>query len=292
MIYSMTGFGRSEKMINNFLLTVDVKSLNGKQFEINTRVPAMLKPYEIELKLLAQSHLQRGSIELNINIKQHGAAKPMKVNTELATYYYTALQQISASLQLPADNALQIIMAMPEVVSQSTDDVTEKDWLQIKEVIIEALEKLTEHRAKEGVMLQQYLNDTINNIGTLSQAITPFEKERMNKQKQKLEQLLQDQVGADKVDNNRLEQELIYYIEKLDINEEKSRLAHHIQYFNEAIIDKQTTQKGKKLGFILQEIGREINTMGSKASDADMQKIVVQMKDELEKAKEQVLNAL
>ncbi len=292
MVHSMTGFGRSEGMVKQFLVSVDIKSLNGKQLEINSRIPTMLRPFEIELKLLLQQLVARGSVDIAINMKQHGAGKPMKINTELATFYHDSIMQISSALNLKNDNALQIIMTMPEVVTQSTDEVEEADWLKIKEIINEAIDKLNSHRAKEGAMLEEYLTNNIESIKNLADSVVVHEEDRIKKQKSKLEALLIGQVGADKIDQNRLEQELIYYLEKLDINEEKSRLQHHIVYFKEALKDTTSAQKGKKLGFILQEVGREINTMGSKAYDADIQKIVVQMKDDLEKAKEQVLNVL
>jgi uncharacterized protein (TIGR00255 family) len=235
--------------------------------------------------------LQRGSVEIFIAMKQHGTSKPMKVNTELAKYYFDALQQIATSINQPVTNPLSIVMAMPEVVSQSTEDMSEADWQKIENAIIEASDKLMAHRAQEGISLENHISNVINNIESLANQVTPYEAGRAQKQKEKLLGLLSEQAGEANVDKNRLEQEIIFYLEKFDIAEEKIRLAHHCKFCKEALAE-QVEQKGKKLGFIMQEIGREINTMGSKANDVNIQKLVVQMKDELEKAKEQTLNVL
>jgi uncharacterized protein (TIGR00255 family) len=291
MLYSMTGYGRAETAINDFTIQIDIKSLNGKQFDLNTRIPISLKPFEIQIKSLLQQILQRGSVEVYIAMKQHGSSKPMTVNTELAKYYYNAAQQIADSIQQPLQNALPIIMAMPEVVSQSTDDISEADWQKIEDSIKHAAQKLMQHRATEGASIGKQLQSVVQNIENLSAQVTPHEAGRAQKQKEKLLALLAEQVGEANVDKNRLEQEIIFYLEKFDIAEEKIRLAHHCNYFKEELAEP-TEQKGKKLGFIMQEIGREINTMGSKANDVNIQKLVVQMKDELEKAKEQTLNIL
>jgi uncharacterized protein (TIGR00255 family) len=291
MLYSMTGYGRAETTINDFTIQIDIKSLNGKQFDLNTRLPFSLKPFEIQIKSMLQQILQRGSVEIYIAMKQHGSSKPMTVNTELAKYYYNAAQQIADSIQQPLQNALSIIMAMPEVVSQSTDDISEADWQKIEDSIMQAAQQLMQHRATEGNSIDKQLQSVVNNIENLSAQVTPHEAGRAQKQKEKLLALLAEQVGDVNVDKNRLEQEIIFYLEKFDIAEEKIRLAHHCTYFKEALAEA-SEQKGKKLGFIMQEIGREINTMGSKANDVNIQKLVVQMKDELEKAKEQTLNIL
>jgi uncharacterized protein (TIGR00255 family) len=291
MLYSMTGYGRAETTINDYTISIDIKSLNGKQFDLGARLPMSLKPFEIQIKSMLQQILQRGSVEIYIAMKQHGSSKPMKVNTELAKYYYAAAQQIADSIAQPLQNALPIIMAMPEVVSQSTDDIGEQDWNKIEQSIRSAAQQLMQHRATEGNSIGVQLQSVIKNIESLATQVTPFEAGRATKQKEKLLALLADQVGDANVDKNRLEQEIIFYLEKFDIAEEKIRLAHHCNYFKEVVAE-QTEQKGKKLGFIMQEIGREINTMGSKANDVNIQKLVVQMKDELEKAKEQTLNIL
>ena len=291
MLYSMTGYGRAETAVNDYSISIDIKSLNGKQFDLGARLPMSLKPFEIQIKNILQQSLQRGSVEIYIAMKQHGSSKPMRVNTELAKYYFDALNQIGASINQEVTNPLNIVMSMPEVVSQSTDDISEADWQKIEDAIKEAAEKLMKHRALEGETLEQHLQTCVNNIENLATQVTPYEAGRAQKQKEKLLALLAEQVGEANVDKNRLEQEIIFYLEKYDIAEEKIRLAHHCQYFKDALAEN-AVQKGKKLGFIMQEIGREINTMGSKANDVNIQKLVVQMKDELEKAKEQTLNVL
>jgi uncharacterized protein (TIGR00255 family) len=293
MLHSMTGYGRSENTINNCTISVELKSLNGKQFDLFTRMPQGVKPYEIEIKNILQNGMHRGSVELNILLKQFGSNKPMRVNTDLAKYYYDALQQLGKSIDQPTNNALAIIMQMPEVVSQDSESLDESMWNCIKETLSQSLEKLNNFRIQEGVMLYGYLNTALQNIKKNANQLSQHEQPRIEKMREKLQNIVTE-FASDKVevDQNRLEQELVYYIEKLDIMEEKSRLAHHCSYFEEILSDTKEMQKGKKLGFVLQEIGREINTIGSKANDANLQKLVVQMKDDLEKAKEQSLNVL
>jgi uncharacterized protein (TIGR00255 family) len=293
MLHSMTGYGRSENTISNSTVVVEIKSLNGKQFDLFTRMPQSVKPHEIEIKNILQKEINRGSVELNILIKQFGSNKPMRVNTDLAKYYYDALQQVSTSINEPTSNALSIIMQMPEVVSQDSENLDDATWQCIKNTLMQSLEKLNNFRQQEGVMLHGYLNTALQNINKSASQLGQHEQPRIDKMREKLQNIVTE-FASDKVevDKNRLEQELVYYIEKLDIMEEKSRLAHHCAYFEEILNATDDMQKGKKLGFILQEIGREINTIGSKANDAHLQKLVVQMKDDLEKAKEQSLNVL
>jgi uncharacterized protein (TIGR00255 family) len=293
MLYSMTGYGRSENTVSNSTIIVEIKSLNGKQFDLFSRMPQSVKPHEIEIKNILQKEMHRGSVELNILIKQFGSSKPMRVNTELAQYYFDALQQVSKTINEPASNALSIIMQMPEVVSQDSENLDDNTWACIQSTLASSLEKLNNFRKQEGVMLYNYLNNALQNIKKSASMLSQFEQPRIDKMRDKLQNIVTE-FASDKVevDKNRLEQELVYYIEKLDIMEEKSRLAHHCNYFEEILNATDDIQKGKKLGFILQEIGREINTIGSKANDANLQKLVVQMKDDLEKAKEQSLNVL
>jgi uncharacterized protein (TIGR00255 family) len=293
MLYSMTGYGRSENTVSNSTIIVEIKSLNGKQFDLFSRMPQSVKPHEIEIKNILQKEIHRGSVELNILIKQFGSSKPMRVNTELAQYYFDALQQVSKTINEPASNALSIIMQMPEVVSQDSENLDDNTWACIQSTLASSLEKLNNFRKQEGVMLYNYLNNALQNIKKSASMLSQFEQPRIDKMRDKLQNIVTE-FASDKVevDKNRLEQELVYYIEKLDIMEEKSRLAHHCSYFEEILNATDDIQKGKKLGFILQEIGREINTIGSKANDANLQKLVVQMKDDLEKAKEQSLNVL
>jgi uncharacterized protein (TIGR00255 family) len=292
MLHSMTGFGRAEGALKDYTLSIDIKSLNGKQFELNQRLPIALRPFEINIKNYLQANLQRGSVELNANLKQNGSNKAVRLNTELAQFYYKAVTQLGTELNAPIDNALAVVLQLPEVVSQATDEFNEGDWAGIEQILAVACKNLNTSRAAEGQTMQAHLLGLMDSIESNSKAVEPFEGARVDKQRQKLTTLLEENIGKDKIDNNRFEQELIFYLEKLDISEEKVRLQHHLDYFRELIAAKDDAQIGKKLGFVLQEVGREINTMGSKANDAQIQKLVVQMKDDLEKAKEQILNVL
>lgn len=287
----MTGYARAEFNIDPYICVIELRALNGKQFELNSKVSPLIKLYEIEVRNIIQTHLNRGSVEVNIFLKQHGVSKPMTVNTELAKYYYNAIVQIADSLSLEKKDILSSLIRMPEIVSNVNDTLDEKHWDIIQAHLIDACKTLNAHRANEGEMLTKHIVQNIKNIEQFCTDVTPFEKIRIEKIRERIQSSVQEFLQNAKVDQNRLEQEIIFYTEKLDINEEKNRLLHHCEYFFELLNDKHIF-KGKKLGFILQEIGREINTMGSKANDVNVQKIVVNMKDELEQAKEQLLNAL
>lgn len=291
MLYSMTGFGRTEFNVSDFICSLEIRSLNGKQFEINTKMPPILKLYEIELRNIVQQKLSRGSIEVSIFLKQHGISKPVTVNVDLAKYYYSAITEIATELNLEHKDILSTLMRMPEIVSSVNDTLDEAHWKIIAEKVVETCDILNNHRQQEGVMLSKHIENNILKIKTLCNSVDPHEKNRTERVREKLHQSLNDFLQTGNADKNRLEQEIIYYIEKFDITEEKNRLTHHCEYFAE-LMKEETTTKGKKLGFLLQEIGREINTLGSKANDVEIQKLVVDMKDELEQAKEQLLNAL
>lgn len=291
MLYSMTGFGRAEATINGRQVVVEMKSLNGKQFDIVTKLPPILRLYELDIRNLLNSILMRGTIDLGIAIKQEGVSKPMTVNTGLAVFYYQGMQQIAKQLNIAEENVLSTIMRMPEVVAPEQDVVPEAEWQQMRKVVEEAALHLMEHRKNEGAALHKDLHQRIQSIESLLEAILPLEPLRVEKIRSRITQMLAEAVGKDNVDTNRFEQEMIYFLERMDFTEEKTRLKQHCQYFH-ATVEKPGTSKGKILGFILQEIGREINTLGSKANQAEIQQIVINMKDELEKAKEQVLNIL
>ncbi|GAA4456116.1 YicC/YloC family endoribonuclease [Rurimicrobium arvi] len=291
MLYSMTGFGRAEAVLGAFQVLAEVKSLNGKQSDINTRISPLLRPYEHEIRSLVNNRLTRGTIDLTMTVKQDGVAKPMSINVPLAVNYYQGMKAIAEQLGLPTENVLATLMSLPEVVAADQEMLSEEDWLAIKNVLEQALKNLSLHREKEGVVLEADLLSCISAIEKGLQEILPFEPVRMEKLRSKMLNGLEEMVGVANVDKNRFEQELIYYIEKIDFSEEKVRLTQHCNYFREIIAGKDEV-KGKKLGFVLQEVGREINTLGSKANDASIQKIIVGMKDYLEKAKEQVLNVL
>ncbi len=291
MLHSMTGFGRKEFSLQDYACSIEIKSLNGKQFELNSKVPSMLKPYEIDIRNIAQKKLARGSVDLTITLKQHGSSKPMSVNTDLAKHYYEGMMQIADDLKLNTGDILATLMRMPEVISQSTDLISEDEWSIIRMHLEETCDILISHRNTEGAMLTQHIKKNIEKIESFNQEVESYEKNRVLRIRQKLETASQELIQKTNGDRYRLEQEIIFYIEKIDITEERNRLRHHCEYFHELIAEN-SISKGKKLGFVLQEIGREINTMGAKANDVDIQKIVVNMKDELEQAKEQLLNAL
>lgn len=287
----MTGYGRAEQTINDKTFLVEIRSLNGKQYDIRLMLPSLLKAYEAEIRNAINTGLMRGSIECIIAIKQNGREKPVSVNTGLLKSYYEPVLQVSKELGLSTDNILSTLLKLPEVIAPSLDVLPEEEWMQFKELLNNAIAQLNKHRADEGKTLENDLKERIRNIEKYGKKVEELEPDRRIKIKEGLEKLLEENLGEDAYDKNRLEQELIYYIEKIDISEEQVRLKNHCSYFSEILKDKEIS-KGKKLSFILQEIGREINTTGSKAYDSEIQKYVVMMKDELEKAKEQILNVL
>ncbi|RBL93424.1 YicC/YloC family endoribonuclease [Chitinophaga flava] len=291
MLKSMTGFGRAESTRGETSIVVEIKSLNGKQFEVNLKFSPLLKPYEFDIRSLMQQVLIRGTLDATINIRQNGATKPVVINTDLAKYYYQSITMLANQLELPQGDMLNVLMKLPEVVSPATEQLTEEEWKDVEDTLKEALTDLDMHRQDEGQMLEADLLQRITNIESYTEKVRALDPLRKDRIRQRLESLLAEYVGKENVDANRLEQELIFYLEKLDISEELARLENHLRYFREILKDEEVA-KGKKLGFVLQEIGREINTTGSKANDAGIQQWVVLMKDELEKAKEQVLNVL
>ena len=287
----MTGFGRVERVVTDKTFLIDIKSLNGKQFELNLKLPAFLKPYEFDIRKILSEKLSRGSVDCTISLKESGQAKPVSINTELAKAYFKPLAELSAELKLDTSSILSSLLKMPEVITPTGETLTDAEWDTFEAALNDAIKELGQHRAEEGKSLEADLVNRINNIGTYQGEVTKLEPLRQQKTKEGLKKLLEENVGKESYDPNRLEQELIYYIEKMDISEEQIRLKNHCEYFLQ-ILNEPEEAKGKKLSFILQEIGREINTTGSKAYDSSIQKLVVMMKDELEKAKEQVLNAL
>lgn len=287
----MTGFGRAEQTVGDKTFLVDIKSLNGKQFELSLRIPAFLKPFEFDIRALLSKNLGRGSVDCTISLKESGAAKPVSINTDLAKAYYQPLFELSQHLKLDPSNILSTLIKLPEVITPTGETLTDEEWEAFKKIIENAIEDLNLHRQEEGNSLENDLQLRITNILKQQDEIAQLEPLRKQKIKEGLVKVLEENLGKENYDPNRLEQELIYYIEKIDLSEEQVRLRNHCDYFR-AILDEAGEGKGKKLSFILQEIGREINTTGAKAYDSTIQKCVVQMKDELEKAKEQVLNVL
>jgi uncharacterized protein (TIGR00255 family) len=291
MLKSMTGYGRSEQSVSDKIFLIEIRSLNGKQFEILLKMPQLLKPYEFEIRNILSSSLVRGSVECVITLKQNGAARPVTINTELARSYYQPLASLCEELKLDPSHILSSLIKLPEVVTPSTDVLTEDEFQKFKVLLNQAISNINTHRVEEGKVLEEDLMLRINNIMQHQEKVKELEPQRKKRIRENMVKMLEENVGKDGFDTNRLEQELVYYIEKLDITEEQVRLLNHCQYFKD-ILNEVDDAKGKKLSFVLQEVGREINTTGAKAYDSAMQKFVVLMKDELEKAKEQVLNVL
>ena len=288
----MTGFGRAEQTTGEKTFLVEIKALNGKQFELQLKLPPLLKPYEFEIRNMLQDNLIRGTIDCYVNLKQNGTAKPVTINTDLIKAYYSQIKTLAHELDIDTNAVLSSLLRLPEVVTPSTDVMDKNDFEYFSQVLLAAIKELNIHRSEEGKSLEKDLVQRIINITAEEENILKLVPARKQKIRDEINNLLEENVGKENIDNNRMEQELIYYMEKIDIHEEQIRLRQHCEYFNEIMSGNEEEGKGKKLSFILQEIGREINTTGSKAYDAGIQKCVVTMKDELEKAKEQVLNVL
>jgi uncharacterized protein (TIGR00255 family) len=291
MLKSMTGFGRAEAAVGNKTFLVDIKSLNGKQFELQLKLPGILKPFEFEIRRMLSEKLGRGSVDCSISLKETGDAKPVTINTGLAKAYYKPLAELSSELKLDPSHILSTLVKLPEVITPSSETLSDKEWTDFQLVLYASIDNLNAHRLDEGRSLEEDLVFRINNILKQQEEVIKLEPLRQQKIREGITRLLEENVGKENYDANRLEQELIYYIEKIDLTEEQVRLKNHCDYFKTILSDAEES-KGKKLSFILQEIGREINTTGSKAYDSTIQKCVVLMKDELEKAKEQVFNVL
>lgn len=291
MLKSMTGFGRAEGNVGDKTFLVDIKSLNGKQFELSLKLPSILKPFEFDIRRLLSEKLVRGSVDCSISLKDTGNAKPVTINVDLARAYYKPLAELSEQLNLDSSHILSTLVKLPEVITPSSETLTSQDFADFQTLLFKAIDHLNEHRLNEGRSLEKDLILRIGNISIQQEEVIKLEPLRKQKIREGITRLLEENVGKENYDSNRLEQELIFYIEKIDISEEQVRLRNHCEYFY-SLLNEPGDSKGKKLSFILQEIGREINTTGSKAYDSTIQKCVVLMKDELEKAKEQVLNVL
>ena len=292
MLRSMTGFGRAEEAVEDKVFLIEIKSLNGKQYELNLKLTPLLKPYEFAIRNILSENLLRGSIECTISLKQTGGNGAITINKEIAKGYFMPLQEIANELNIQvSEYVLAALLRLPDVVIPNTASLTNDGYKQFEKILLKAIGAINEHRSNEGDALKADLLSHIHHIQELQEKISVLEPQRQVRMREELKKKIAEQVGAENIDQNRLEQEIIYYIEKIDISEEQVRLKNHCQYFI-SILNESELAKGKKLGFVLQEIGREINTTGSKANDAGIQKLVVLMKDELEKAKEQVLNVL
>lgn len=286
MILSMTGFGKAVIQLSGKKITVEIKSLNSKSLDLNVRVPSLYREVELDIRNMIAASVVRGKVDFNLYVENTGVESQTSINTELVKEYAKQLEGIKSELSIESDT-LSIAMRMPDALKTERGELDKNEWASVKECISSALERLNEFRSTEGKSLEADLTGRIAAIRDYSQKVLPFEEERIGRVKERLAKGLESL--GENADPNRFEQELIFYIEKLDINEEKVRLAQHLEYFENTM---KTSAPGKKLGFISQEIGREINTMGSKANHAEIQKYVVGMKDELEKIKEQVLNTL
>lgn len=300
MILSMTGYGKAVATFNEKKISVEIKSLNSKALDLSTRVAPLYREKEMEIRQMIQQKVIRGKVDFAIWIEKDAATEAAPINVALIEIYYNQLQNVAKRLGLScqevnggniASDWMKVLMRMPDVMSrQEIEELSDEEWTVVRQAIDDALCALVDFRKQEGAALEKKFNEKIDNIEALMLSIEPYEKARVEKIRARIIDGLKA-IPEIEYDKNRLEQELIYYIEKLDISEEKQRLANHLNYFRETMAEVEGGQ-GKKLGFIAQEMGREINTTGSKSNQAEMQNIVVKMKDELEQIKEQVLNAL
>ena len=292
MILSMTGYGKAVVAYKEKKINVEVKSLNSKSLDLSARIAPLYREKEMEIRRLLAQKLERGKVDFSLWVEKESTVDATPINATLVENYYKQIKAISASTGIPEpEDWFTTLLRLPDVTAKTEVEVLDdEEWEVAQQAINEAIEKLIEFRKQEGAALQKKFTEKIDNIANLLKSIEPFEKNRVPKIREKIIDGLK-QIPEVDYDKNRLEQELIYYIEKLDINEEKQRLTNHLKYFHETMKES-GHGVGKKLGFIAQEMGREINTTGSKSNQAEMQNIVVKMKDELEQIKEQVLNAL
>ena len=290
MIQSMTGFGKVTTELPSKKVTIEIKALNSKQLDLSTRIPSIYRDKEMEIRNYILQTLERGKVELNIFVEYIGKDSPTQINSAALESYYNQIKAVSDKLGIPVPSDwFATLLRLPDVIKSDVVEVDEEEWKVVEKALHEAIDHLCAFRIQEGAMLQKLFTLKVNNIAALLLKVNDYEGERLEKIKSRIMDNLAQLADKD-YDKNRFEQEMIYYIEKLDINEEKNRLDNHLKYFI-ATMDSGHGQ-GKKLGFIAQEMGREINTLGSKSNHAELQKVVVQMKDELEQIKEQVLNVM
>lgn len=285
MILSMTGFGRGEGVFEGKKITIDIKSLNSKSFDLNIKIPLRYKEKEFEIRKMLNDRIQRGKVDCYVNMESLNNASDVKINNELVDAYMQELKKVAGDG--PDFEYLKMAIRMPDVISTKSDALNEDEWVFLIELIEETVTKFENFRSTEGEILQQELSRNIKKIESYLTQVEPYEMVRMDAVKERYRNSLNE---FDQIDETRFYQEMAYYTEKLDIAEEKVRLSQHLKYYQEVMANEKFN--GKKLGFISQEIGREINTLGSKANHAEIQKLVVMMKDELEKIKEQTLNVL
>lgn len=291
MIQSMTGYGKVTAIFQDKKINVEIKSLNSKALDLSTRIAPLYREKEMEIRNLISKSLERGKVDFSLWIEKDASNIATPVNASLVQNYYEQIKQIAETTGIPVpEDWFSTLLRMPDVLTKvEIQELSDEEWAVVKSTVEEAIKHLVDFRLQEGAALEKKFTEKIDNIERLLKSIEPFEQERVSKIRDRIIDALNKTISVD-YDKNRLEQELIYYIEKLDINEEKQRLANHLNYFRETMNGGHG--QGKKLGFIAQEMGREINTTGSKSNQAEMQNIVVQMKDELEQIKEQVLNVM
>ena len=292
MIQSMTGYGKATAELSDKKINVEIKSLNSKAMDLSTRIAPLYREKEIEIRNEIAKALERGKVDFSLWIDKKDACELVTpINQDVVVAYYERIRTISETTGIPApEDWFSTLLRMPDVMTKNDiQELSEEEWKAVHATVLQAIRNLVDFRIQEGAALEKKFREKISNIAKLLTSVDPYEKERVENIKERITDALEKTISVD-YDKNRLEQELIYYIEKLDINEEKQRLSNHLKYFINTMED--GSGQGKKLGFIAQEMGREINTLGSKSNHAEMQKIVVQMKDELEQIKEQVLNVM
>lgn len=292
MIKSMTGFGKTTVESGSKKIIIEIKSLNSKQLDLNLRMPNLYKEKEMEIRGMVKDQLDRGKVDMSIYFDNSETDKDVAINRSVVMQYFNQMLEISNQLGVETDKntLLQTIMRFPDTLQVKSEELDEEEWTRLRAGIVEALEEINKFRIQEGKALIKDITKRVQLIQQLASEVPQFEGKRVELIRQKIQEKINEWTDVKNIDQNRMEQEIIYYLEKLDITEEKVRLANHCKYFMETI--EKEDAPGRKIGFIAQEIGREINTMGSKANDHDIQKLVVRMKDELEKIKEQSLNIL
>ena len=290
MLKSMTGFGKATLEWNSSTITVEVRSLNSKQLDLGFRIPSRYKSKELELRATSTRLIERGKADVSIQLETNNGEKELAINKSLAKNYFAELKALATELNEPTNDLLSLVLKMPEVLKSEPEEAEEAELEQLKTCLDKAIAEFVKFRLEEGNVLQNEFETRIHNIVNLLQSVELLDVKRATALRSRIEKNIAEFVDKEKIDQNRFEQELIYYIEKIDIAEEKLRLKTHCDYFLKTMNEEESV--GRKLGFISQEIGREINTIGSKANDSAIQMVVVQMKDELEKIKEQLLNVL
>lgn len=292
MLYSMTGFGKSEATIQDKLVSIEIRTLNSKGFDCNVRLPNYLREKELLIRNHLKDELVRGKIDVFIHVELPDELQAHAINQTIAKTYALEIQELANSLQISTDNLLETVLKLPNVLSVPEESLDDQEWDEMEKLIYEAASRVNDFREKEGDKTEEMLQQAIELIRSELKQIENFEQERIVTVKERIQKHIEQHVDVNLIDENRLEQELVYYIEKYDLSEEKMRLNAHLDHFNELLHDESTIAKGKKLNFVSQEIGREINTIGSKANHAEIQRHVVVMKDNLEQIKEQLANSL